>query len=366
LRGRTVIEGELIINGVVYDPLAFAHNSGSNLFTIGSGSSVDLAELTVQHALYVLGDVTIEGMAVFRSDVAIEGNLTLSGSLTLSGTLVMSRNQAGFALIPQNGTGVTVLFDPVFDSRYIPVITVSSDSFASHRIRAGSATGFLIEVREPAAAPIIFSWHALVVDGVQMMENVELAIRRIPFPVDAAGIPFSSNTVWNSCIRNQVQLDSEGQPFSCGRYHTDHVWTHPDLTIEFLWRPDLSPALTLPEGFVAVVQTSSTEEESVIPEESKESGETESLTELNAGEIDEADTSASASSESSEASSEASSVVDPTDEEVFSEPTPTIQESDAVEEPTETIPAEESVGSNQDTTDVSASESVSEPSVPTP
>jgi uncharacterized protein YlzI (FlbEa/FlbD family) len=269
LSGRTEITGELIINGVPYgaaEPIAIASSDATQFVRIGTGGVVDLSALTVREALYVLGDVTIEGMAVFRGDVTIEGSLTLSGSLTVSGAIVMNSNQAGFALIPQGGTGVTVGFDPPFAENLSPVITVTSDSFSPHRLRASSATGFTIEVQQPAVAPIVFSWHALVTSDVRTHAGAPaIAFRLIPFPVDSLGVPLSSNTVWNACIRNQVQLDQDGQPFSCGRYHVDNIWTHPDLTIEFLWRPDLMPPLSLPEGFVETVVVSEERAEESAP-----------------------------------------------------------------------------------------------------
>jgi hypothetical protein len=91
------------------------------------------------------------------------------------------------------------------------------------------------------------------------------SIRKIPFPVDALGYPLSGNAVWNACIRNQVQLDADGQPFSCSRYHVDHLWTHPDLLIEFTWRSE-EKILILPEGFETVV----VEEEIPVEETAEE------------------------------------------------------------------------------------------------
>ena len=249
LRGRISIEGELIINGVAYgasDPIAVAGAGGEQFVKIGTGGAVSIASLTIEDAIYVLGNATIEGFAQFL------GGARVDGILTVSGTLVVSANQAGFALIPAGGTGVFIAFEPPMATQ--PIVTASSDSFAAHRLRAVSATGFTIEVQHPAPESIIFSWHALTAESPRTAEGLAgNIIRKIPFPVDARGYPLSSNSVWNSCIRNQVQLDQDGKPFSCSRYHVDHIWTHPDLLIEFTWRGE-EKILILPDGFEVVIE----------------------------------------------------------------------------------------------------------------
>ncbi|TSC60721.1 MAG: hypothetical protein Greene041662_94, partial [Candidatus Peregrinibacteria bacterium Greene0416_62] len=249
--GRITIEGDLIINGIPYgaeETIAVSDTDGTQFVHIGTGGVVDIDSLTIKDALYVLGDVTIEGFAQFL------GSAEVHGTLTVSGTLILSNNQAGFALIPKGGTGVSVPFDPPMIER--PVVTLSSDNFTAHRLRAVTATGFSIEIQTPALESIIFTWHALLTKDPRTVEgSAPDTIRKIPFPVDARGFPLSSNDVWNSCIRNEVQLDPEGQPFSCSRYHVDYIWTHPDLLIEFLMRPDLDPMLILPEGFSPEIQS---------------------------------------------------------------------------------------------------------------
>ncbi|OGJ68319.1 hypothetical protein A3B61_03150 [Candidatus Peribacteria bacterium RIFCSPLOWO2_01_FULL_53_10] len=268
LRGRIAIEGDLIINGVPYaasEKIAVTDAEGTQFVRVGTGGAVDVESLTIKDALYVLGDVTIEGFAQFLGDVAIKGSLTLSGSL------IVSRNQAGFALIPMGGTGVLISFDPPMAEK--PIVTVSSNSFALHRLRAVTETGFTIEVREPAVESIVFSWHALrAKDPFTAEGSAPGIIRKIPFPVDALGYPLSSNSVWNDCIHNRVQLDADGQPFSCSRYHVDNIWTHPDLLIEFTWRSG-EKILILPDGFELVVQEvqTSVEPEPVIEEQTESS-----------------------------------------------------------------------------------------------
>jgi phage baseplate assembly protein gpV len=329
LRGRTEIEGELIINGIPYTPESFRQGTGSNLLTMSSGTTVDLEELTVKNALLVLGDVTIEGMAAFRSDVSIDGNLTLSGSLTLSGTLTLSRDQAGFAFIPQGGTGVTVKFNAPMIGESVVTITPQGPLRTFWWVENSTQTGFTITVDATLEKSILFSWHAFPVNASKTAQGTGVTLLQyIPFPVDAAGYPLSSNTVWNTCIRNQVQLDNEGKPYSCSRYHTDNTWTHPDLFIEFLLRPELDPMLVLPEGFSPEVQS----DEGTIVEQ--QSGEAEELPEQSITVI-----------EHVAPDPEAVYEIDIAPDAALPQANPIEQESAPVEETTETIPSTDSMGS---------------------
>ncbi|MDD5103051.1 MAG: Ig-like domain repeat protein [Candidatus Peribacteraceae bacterium] len=74
-------------------------------------------------------------------------------------------------------------------------------------------------------------------------------------PVDAKGIPLSTNPIWNACIRNNISVSANDlTPMSCKRYHSGHYWTHPDSLITFFWgdryrqqlfAADRQPLLTL-------------------------------------------------------------------------------------------------------------------------
>jgi hypothetical protein len=76
------------------------------------------------------------------------------------------------------------------------------------------------------------------------------------FPVDVAGVPVSSDPVWNACIRHQITISAETfRPLSCHRYHIGHKWTHPDTRVAFEWSDvyrkmieisDNEPVLLLP------------------------------------------------------------------------------------------------------------------------
>ena len=256
LRGDVSIDGKLILNGEEFDP---------QTMIAANGSSLDIAELTIREALFVLGDVTIEGLAQFLGNVEIGGNLTVSGSLIASGTLVVNDNQAGVAVIPKTGKEVTVAFEPAYT--VAPIVTASSDDFASWRIRTQSATGFTIELKTTAENDITFTWHALGNDTPRVVtgpEADELA-GIVRFPVDELGYPLSSSDIWNQCIRNRAPLDVTGQPFNCRRYHDEDLWTQPDLLVQFLWDSEGDPRLVVPEGYR--IYTVVTEEKEEVTEE---------------------------------------------------------------------------------------------------
>ncbi|OGJ79223.1 hypothetical protein A2424_04185 [Candidatus Peribacteria bacterium RIFOXYC1_FULL_54_13] len=244
LRGDTVIEGKLIINGEEYNP---------ETMILATGGTVSMAEITVREALFVLGDITVEGLAKFLGNVEIQGNLTVSGSLVASGTLVVNDNQAGIAVIPETGTSVTVTFNPPF--LVTPIVTASSDDFAPWRIRNQSSSGFTIELKDIAENEITFTWHAMGSRAPKTTLGEEGTHVRgiVKFPVDALGYPLSSSSVWNQCIRNQTPLDIDGQPFNCRRYHNEDLWTQPDLLVEFLWDYEADPKLVLPENYRIVI-----------------------------------------------------------------------------------------------------------------
>jgi hypothetical protein len=244
LSGDVTINGKLIINGEEYDP--------SKMMS-ATGGSIDMEQIIVREALFVLGDITVEGLAQFLGNVEIAGNLTVSGSLIASGTLVVNDNQAGIAVIPETGTSVTVVFNPPF--LVTPIVTATSDDFAAWRIRKQVASGFTIELKDGAENDITFTWHAMGSRAPKVTMGEEgTDVRGITkFPVDVYGYPLSSSDIWNKCIRNQVPLDLEGQPFNCRRYHDEDLWTHPDLLVQFLWDPDSDPKLVLPENYRIVV-----------------------------------------------------------------------------------------------------------------
>jgi hypothetical protein len=89
-------------------------------------------------------------------------------------------------------------------------------------------------------------------------KRVELMAQLTLMPADATG-PLSSNPVWNACVRgehlswSEIQAnpdrDEEGRPFTCGHYHTQDSWYHPDLGIYFTWNR-FTKQLELPEGYL--------------------------------------------------------------------------------------------------------------------
>src|SRR3989344_8758163 len=102
-------------------------------------------------------------------------------------------------------------------------------------------------------------------DGTTAASNYEAALSAMPVSrsggilrmprfvkLDAQGIQYSSNPIWNSCIRQTVVYDQHGRPFTCQRYRVGHKWVYPDLqAVEFTWNPK-SKYIKIPDGITAV------------------------------------------------------------------------------------------------------------------
>ncbi len=243
------VHGTLAIDGQLAMATGSSIQMGSGAqIVLGSGSGIRVETLLVRSALQVLGDVTIHGLATFLGDVTVQGNLTLS------------TRQAGTAVVPAGSTSVLVTFGSG-GFRSVPVITASSDDFTPWRIVGKSGSGFSIEVQTAPAHAIHFDWTALLTAAPVSGTPVETAAPDTPViavPVDASGIPVSSDAVWNNCIRRIPTMGANGQPLSCSRYVEGNTWQHPDLHISFTFRDDLTPpVLVLPEGYRATVTAAS-------------------------------------------------------------------------------------------------------------
>jgi hypothetical protein len=250
---------------------------------------------------------------------------TFLGTLQVQGELIVPAKQAGFAVIPEGASDITVLFGSGFIGT--PIVTASPDVPVLYAVWKTTQTGFTIRLAGPTAEKITFAWHALSTGEVHAAPTVEQVVQSgaIIFPIDTKNIPVSSNKMWNACIRSITLLDESGQPYSCSRYHNDNTWTHPDLNIEFLWNDSVTPALLeLPEGYgPAVTETaesveyalqpmggiapgvedmSSSSASSSLSEDSEETEESEET-----DDTEESSSSSSDSSVSSESSSELSS-----------------------------------------------------------
>jgi hypothetical protein len=76
------------------------------------------------------------------------------------------------------------------------------------RVHPVTATGFTIELQRPTLVPVSFAWHAFVT-----VDSEETLLRRPrtgevrDLPLDSAGVPVSSDAVWNACIRRVTMLD---------------------------------------------------------------------------------------------------------------------------------------------------------------
>ena len=231
---------------------------GSGTLLIGSGS-INVSDLIVRQALLLHGDITVDGLATFLGTVDIQGDL------------ILSERQAGYAEIRAGSKSVTVLFGTGFTA--LPIVTATPTGFIDVPwwVPVPTATGFTIQLAKPVSQTVVFSWHALLTRS-PLTSIGDTAEGLQDFPVDALGVPVSSNDAWNACIRNQTLLDSEGQPFNCSRYHEEDRWTHPDLLIEFFYDSEKNPPLILPEGYRIVVVEVTPEEPQPSAGDAAESG----------------------------------------------------------------------------------------------
>src|SRR3989338_6018708 len=270
--GGLYVDGDLNLGGVI-------HASGIELASgatlrLGGGLVIDgalkveslefteggltIPELIVRDAVEILGNITVRGLAEFFGDVSIVGELKVS------------KNQAGYAIIPMSQTSMDVRFGSGFAA--MPIVTASPDIPVLYAVSKATQSGFTIRLAAPALEDITFSWLALATDDPSTMKGSAMEESLQEFPVDHLGVPLSTNDIWNACIRNLTVLDAEGKPYSCDRYHEDTLWTHPDLGITFAWNTRVTPPLLqLPEGYVAVTQeppaVEATPEETPLPEE---------------------------------------------------------------------------------------------------
>ena len=103
----------------------------------------------------------------------------------------------------------------------------------------------------------------LCTEATTLVQEKPATAPAIAFPIDMTG-PLSSNTLWNDCVRGKYVTYDEiranpdrdprtNRPRSCGNYHTQNNWYHPDLGMRFTWDP-ATHMLVLPTGFVAIPQ----------------------------------------------------------------------------------------------------------------
>ncbi|MBM3231535.1 hypothetical protein FJZ28_04405, partial [Candidatus Peregrinibacteria bacterium] len=234
VHGPLTVDGELIVQGTPVDLAAL----------FATGATMELSNLIVREALVVLGDVDIQGHLRVFSGATIGGNLTVSGSL------VLSARQTGRAVILEAATKVTIPFGTGWFME-TPVITASADDFVQWRVSGASATGFTLEIKDPAERDVTFDWIAVGTRDARTIRGlpggVEAGDQAIP--VDAFGVPVSTSDVWNACIRREQPLDESGAPMSCSRYHDKTLWMHPDLQVQIDWDDERNPKLIVPEGY---------------------------------------------------------------------------------------------------------------------
>jgi hypothetical protein len=253
--GGTVINGDLISSMLTVT--GDAHVAGT--LTIGgtlnfaSGSVIDLSaatinmkDLVVENALYVMGDVTIEGLATFLRNVEVKGEL------------IVSDKHAGFAMVPKGATGVTIHFSSGYTETPVVTATPNGPVRSAWWLSVPTQTGFTINVSIPVEEDTLFSWIALSTGKPLTVFALVNESSSMVFPLDDKGVPVASSMAWNACIRGIPMFDSEGIPLSCSRYHDSYTWTHPDLNISFVWNTSMNPPyLKVPEGYTPTITESS-------------------------------------------------------------------------------------------------------------
>jgi cytoskeletal protein CcmA (bactofilin family) len=272
---------------------------GKNLI-LGSGSTLTADQLIVANAFFVRGPVTIDGLATFFGNVDIKGELKVS------------TRQAGYALVKAGESKVIVRFDPPFAAT--PIVTASPDIPVLFAVSKATATGFTISLKSSEAQDITFSYTALTTDSPRTASGsfAEAPTGTIVFPLDAQGVPVSSSSIWNACIRHQQPLDPvTGQPFSCTRYTPDlYIWTHPDFpNMTFVWNDSYTPPLlVLPENYVRqIVTTSSSSSSDGSGSSVSSSSESSSSSDSSSSDSSSSNSSSSEQSSSSDSSSSDSS-----------------------------------------------------------
>ncbi len=145
IQGTLILTGDLLVGG--------------RSLILGSGSTLTAQDIIVAHALVILGDITVEGLATFAKDVDIRGELRVSS------------RQAGYAIVPRGGTGTIIRFGTGMTS--LPIVTASPDVPVLYAVSRATQSGFIIRLAGPAPEPVMFSWLALLTqEPTTAMEDV--------------------------------------------------------------------------------------------------------------------------------------------------------------------------------------------------
>ena len=152
-----MVSGLLTINGDL--------RIGSGSLILGRGSLLNVQDILVEKALVVIGDITIKGLATFEKNVEVRGELWVND------------RQAGYAVVPRGGTGVTVTFGTGFLA--MPVVTAAPDVPVLYAVSRATQSGFLIRIAGPASENVTFSWLALLTPFPKTYDAISIHPRSV-------------------------------------------------------------------------------------------------------------------------------------------------------------------------------------------
>jgi hypothetical protein len=131
-------------------------------------SLADLLDVTTFKDLIVTGTLTVRGsseffgQALFRAPVKFADDVELSKRVKFLEHPVLSKDSAGYAVIQQGANMVRVAFQQPYP--FAPIVVVNPDVRVPFAVKEVTASGFIIELTNPAEQDIHFTWSATAVD----------------------------------------------------------------------------------------------------------------------------------------------------------------------------------------------------------
>ena len=161
ITGALMVDGNLLVSG--------------RSVILGSGSILMAQDVVVAKALVILGDITIKGLATFEKNVEVRGELWVND------------RQAGYAMIPRGGTGVTVHFGTGFLA--LPIVTAAPDVPVLYAVSRATQSGFTIRLAAPASEDMTFSWLALLTVSPKTHDAIPLFSENRTSSSSATSVP---------------------------------------------------------------------------------------------------------------------------------------------------------------------------------
>lgn len=279
-------------SGIV--PACAAAASSSSLSSIAtSGSSASSAGSSIS-------STSLSSSAFSSSLVSLSSSSSFSSSVSVTTTEASSSDSGGgsqqrfdriFSFFGSNGsfrgnrtntlTGVMNFLVRVFSGKSdIPAGAFGGSSVlrlteeqkdllcSMQRSLPENASDGVIQWMADYLAPLLHGDVDMILDALQDGDLCDLHAQAvidtdhnresIPFIVNAAGFPVSTNPTWNACITGQATLaelranpdkDEDGFARDCSDYHTKNSWYHPDLHLFFTFDRKFR-VVTVPSGYV--------------------------------------------------------------------------------------------------------------------